>query len=111
MHSQLAVRKFAGPGAASSIEQVAESARSSTQNEHSGRDGRDLQLRGAVGLINLGTNPMALVRVRGRSRRLVEPRVLNRDEIQALVLALTDPCRTAVIFALSTGCDAVNSLP
>jgi integrase len=46
---------------------------------------------------------MALVRVKGVSRRQTEPRILKHDEIQALVSGLTDPCRTAVIFALSTG--------
>lgn len=55
------------------------------------------------GLVDLGQNPMVLVRVKGVSRRQSEPRVLNRDEIQALVSGLADPCRTAVIFALSTG--------
>lgn len=55
------------------------------------------------GLVDLGQNPIALVRVKGVSRRQSEPRILNRDEIQVLVSGLTDPCRTAVIFALSTG--------
>jgi integrase len=55
------------------------------------------------GLVDLGANSMTLVRVKGVSRRQTEPRVLNHDEIQALVAALRDPCRTAVIFALSTG--------
>ncbi len=55
------------------------------------------------GLVDLDANPMALVRVKGVSRRQSEPRVLNQDEIQALVSHLTDPCRTAVIVALSTG--------
>ena len=55
------------------------------------------------GLIDAGANPVALVRVKGVSRRLAEPPVLNPDEIQALISGLADPCRTAVIFALSTG--------
>ncbi len=55
------------------------------------------------GLLNLGINPVALVRVRGISRRLEEPRNLNCDEIQALISRLADPCRTAVTLALSTG--------
>src|SRR5215831_15149122 len=55
------------------------------------------------GLVDLGANPKALVRVKGVSRRQMEHRTLNRDEIQALVSILVDPCRTAVIFALSTG--------
>jgi integrase len=55
------------------------------------------------GLVDLGVNPIALVRVKGISRRQTEPRVLSPEEIQALVAKLTDPCRTAVIVALSTG--------
>ena len=55
------------------------------------------------GLIDLGVNPMTLVRVKGISRRQKEPRILNLEEIQALISGLADPCRTAVTFALSTG--------
>lgn len=55
------------------------------------------------GLIDLGVNPLALVRVKGISRRQTEPRILNSDEIQALTANLAEPCRTAVIVALSTG--------
>lgn len=55
------------------------------------------------GLIDLGANPLALVRVRGISRRQTEPRILTPDEIQALIAALAEPCRTSVIVALSTG--------
>jgi integrase len=55
------------------------------------------------GLIDLGINPLALVRVQGISRRQAEPRILNTEEIQALIATLAEPCRTAVIIALSTG--------
>ena len=55
------------------------------------------------GLLDLGVNPVALVRVKGVSRRQAEPRILNSDEIQGLISTLADPCRTAVILALSTG--------
>lgn len=55
------------------------------------------------GLIDLGVNPVALVRVKGISRRQTEPRILTPDEIQALIVALAEPCRTSVIVALSTG--------
>jgi integrase len=53
------------------------------------------------GLLDLGVNPVALVRVKGISRRQTEPRILNGDEIQTLISGLA--CRTAVIVALSTG--------
>lgn len=55
------------------------------------------------GLVDLAVNPVALVRVKGISRRQAEPRILNSDEIQALISGLANPCRTAVIVALSTG--------
>lgn len=41
--------------------------------------------------------------MKGVSRRQAEPRILNPDEIQALITTLAEPCRTAVIVALSTG--------
>ena len=47
------------------------------------------------GLIDLGTNPVSLVRVNGVSRRQKEPRVLNSAEIQTLIAKLEDHCRTA----------------
>src|ERR1700687_4574441 len=53
------------------------------------------------GLLDLGVNPVALVRVKGISRGQTEPRILNKDEIQTLISGLA--CRTAVIVALSTG--------
>jgi integrase len=55
------------------------------------------------GLIDLGVNPIALVRVKGISRRQTEPRILTPDEIQALIAGLAEPCRTSVIVALGTG--------
>jgi integrase len=55
------------------------------------------------GLVDLGLNPVALVRVKGISRRQKEPRILNPEEIQGLTAKLSEPCRTAVIAALSTG--------
>jgi len=55
------------------------------------------------GLIDQGTNPVSLVRVKGVSRRQKEPKVLNSAEIQNLIAKLEDPCRTAVIVALGTG--------
>lgn len=55
------------------------------------------------GLLDLGVNPLALVRVKGISRRQTEPRILDPKQIQALIAELTEPCRTAVIVALSTG--------
>lgn len=55
------------------------------------------------GLIDQGTNPVSLVRVKGVSRRQKEPRVLNAAEIQNLIAKLQEPCRTAVILALGTG--------
>jgi integrase len=41
--------------------------------------------------------------VKGISRRQTEPRILNPDEIQALIATLAEPCRAAVIVALGTG--------
>jgi integrase len=56
------------------------------------------------GIIDLGVNPMALVRVKGISRRQEEPRILSLDEIQALIAAIPgDPHRTMVVLAISTG--------
>jgi integrase len=56
------------------------------------------------GIVELGTNPLSLVRVNGISRRQAEPRILAANEIQALIAALPmDPYRTMVVMALSTG--------
>jgi integrase len=56
------------------------------------------------GIIDLGINPLSLVRVNGISRRQAEPRILAANEITALIAALPmDPYRTMVVMALSTG--------
>jgi integrase len=56
------------------------------------------------GMIEQGTNPLSLVRVKGISRRQGEPLILSASEIQALIAALPmDPYRTMVVMALSTG--------
>lgn len=55
------------------------------------------------GLVDMGVNPLALVRVKGISRRQEEPRILDAKEVQTLIAQLREPCRTAVIVALSTG--------
>ena len=64
------------------------------------------------GLIDLAMNPMSLVRVKGISRRQTEPRNLNPQEIQTLIVHVKEPCRTAVILAISTGlrCSEVFAL-
>ena len=54
-------------------------------------------------LIEIGENPMMLVRVRGGSKREKEPRVLTIAQFQRLVKALDDPYRTMVILDLATG--------
>src|SRR5258707_1151701 len=54
------------------------------------------------GIIELGTNPLSLVRVKGISRRQAEPRILAANKIQALIAALPmDPYRTTVGMALT----------
>jgi integrase len=56
------------------------------------------------GIADLGANPMALVRVKGISRRQEEPRVLSLDEMQSLIAVIPgDPYRTMVVLAISTG--------
>lgn len=56
------------------------------------------------GIVDRGANPLALVRIKGISRRQTEPRILTPDEIQALIAALQkEPHRTMVTTALSTG--------
>jgi integrase len=55
------------------------------------------------GLIDLVTNPVSLVGVKGVSRRQKEPRILNSAEIRTLIERLKEPCRTTVIVALGTG--------
>src|SRR5579864_5822901 len=41
------------------------------------------------GLVDLGTNPMTLVRMKGISHRQKEPCILNPEEIQALTVELS----------------------
>jgi len=56
------------------------------------------------GIVDLGANPLTLVRIKGISRRLSEPRILTAKEIHALIAALhTEPYRTMVVTALCTG--------
>ena len=54
-------------------------------------------------LIEIGENPMRLVRVRGTSKRSREPRVLGVAECHCLFAALDEPFRTMVILDLATG--------
>jgi integrase len=97
--------KFSSPGAAFSIEQWFKTLNLAPKTKGNIRNVMAVVFNCGIrwGLLALGANPVALVRVKGVSRRQSEPRILNRDEIQGLVSCLADPCRTAVIFALSTG--------
>lgn len=54
-------------------------------------------------LVNIGANPMKLVRVRGGSKRTKEPKVLTIPQFQRLVQELDNPYRTMVILDLATG--------
>jgi integrase len=54
-------------------------------------------------LVQVGGNPMKLVRVRGGSKRSKEPKVLTIAQFQRLVEELDDPYRTMVILDLATG--------
>jgi integrase len=54
-------------------------------------------------LVELGENPMKLVRVRGGRKRQKEPRVLTGVECERLLSILDDPYRTMVILDLATG--------
>jgi integrase len=55
-------------------------------------------------LIELGENPMKLVRVRGISKRQNEPRVLSLDECHRLLAQLDEePFRTMVVLDMATG--------
>lgn len=54
-------------------------------------------------LIEVVENPMRLVRVRGGSKRMKEPRVLTIAECRRLIHELIEPYRTMVILDLSTG--------
>lgn len=54
-------------------------------------------------LVDIGANPMKLVRVRGASKRTKEPKVLTIPQFQKLVQELDGPYRTMVILDLATG--------
>jgi len=54
-------------------------------------------------LIEIGENPMKLVRVRGASKRRREPVVLGVAQFPLLLKELDDPFRTMVILDLATG--------
>src|SRR5207248_8466890 len=54
-------------------------------------------------LIEIGENPMKLVRVRGTSKRQREPVVLSVAQFRRLLKELDEPFRTMVILALATG--------
>ena len=54
-------------------------------------------------LIEIGENPMKLVRVRGTSKRRREPLVLTVAQFRLLIGELDEPFRTMVILDLATG--------
>jgi integrase len=54
-------------------------------------------------LVEIGENPMKLVRVRGGSKRQKQPMVLTITQFQRLIKELDDPYRTMVILDLATG--------
>lgn len=54
-------------------------------------------------LIDIGENPMKLVRVRGASKRCREPIVLGVGQFRALLDELQEPFRTMVVLDLATG--------
>ena len=55
------------------------------------------------GIIELGKNPVSLVRVKNASKRLKRPRVLDVAEFFELLKHLDDPCRTMVLVAQCLG--------
>jgi len=54
-------------------------------------------------LIEIGENPMKIVRVRGTSKRSREPKVLTIAQCHRLLGELNEPFRTMVILDLATG--------
>ena len=54
-------------------------------------------------LIDIGENPMKLVRVRGTSKRRREPIVLGVGQFRHLLDELQEPFRTMVVLDLATG--------
>ncbi|MFI5090767.1 MAG: tyrosine-type recombinase/integrase [Terriglobales bacterium] len=55
------------------------------------------------GLLETGSSPMPLVRVKGVSKRQDEPRILTLDEMRRLLKELSEPFRTMVVLAMVTG--------
>lgn len=54
-------------------------------------------------LVEMGKNPISLVRVKGCTKRLKRPRVLTKEEFVALLPRLREPFRTMVLVALCLG--------
>jgi integrase len=99
------LHKLAGKGVPFAVEQWLKSLALAPKTKGNVRNVMAVVFNCAMrwGLLDLGVNPLTLVRVKGVSRRQTEPRILTADEIQTLIAALAEPCRTAVIVALSTG--------
>jgi integrase len=99
------LRKFSSKGTPFSIEQWLKKCDLAPKTKGNIRNVMSVIFKCAMrwGLVDLGANPMTLVRIKRVRRSQVEPRILNRDEIQALISGMADPCRTAVIFAVSSG--------
>jgi integrase len=55
------------------------------------------------GVIEIGKNPVALVRVKDASKRLKRPKVLEVGQFVEMLKYLVEPYRTMVIFAQCTG--------
>ena len=55
------------------------------------------------GIVELGKNPVSLVRVKNGSKRLKRPRVLEVDEFFELLKHLGEPYRTMVLVAQCLG--------
>jgi integrase len=103
--SDWTLRQLAGNGASFTIEQWLKSLDLAPKTKGNIRNVMAVIFNCAMrwGFIDLGTNPLSLVRVKGVSRRQKEPRILNAADIQKLVSKLEDPCRAAVVIALGTG--------
>ena len=100
------LRRLASRGASFTVEQWLKSLELAPKTKGNIRNVMAVIFNCAMrwGLIDLNVNPLALVRVKGISRRQTEPRILTPDEIQALIAGLArEPCRTLVIVAVSTG--------
>jgi integrase len=98
--------KLMARGAAFSIEQWLKSLKLAPKTKGNVRNVMRVVFNCAMrwGIVDLGANPVALVRIKGISRRQTEPRILMADEIQALITALpTEPHRTMITTALCTG--------